>query len=136
MNNPDDLPAIRQERNLLFDFYGPMLTEKQAACFTMRFIEDCSLTEIAQELNISPQAVVDFINRAVGRLERSEKQLGLVQKFFEQQSMAQDIMAELDELECTIGSSNTAFGSDNWAEDAIASVSLIRNAISEMIRIG
>ena len=123
MNNPDDLPAIRQERNLLFDFYGPMLTEKQAACFTMRFLEDCSLTEIAQELGISPQAVVDFINRAVARLERSEKQLGLVRKFAEQQASAKDILAKLDELEQQINPSESAAESVNW----------IRNAISEII---
>ena len=122
MNNTDDLPAIRQERNLLFDFYGPMLTQKQAACFTMRFIEDCSLTEIAQELAISPQAVVDFINRAVGRLERCEKQLGLVQKFTLQQALAIDIRAKLDELVLQIGNSEPAAQSIKWLRDAISEI--------------
>ena len=123
MNNPDDLPAIRQERNILFDFYGPMLTEKQAACFTMRFVEDCSLTEIAQELGISPQAVVDFINRAVGRLERCEKQLGLVHKFSQQQALVANILTMLDELERQAGLSESAVNSIKW----------IRNAIDEIL---
>ena len=122
MDNTDDLPAIRQERNLLFDFYGPMLTEKQAACFTMRFIEDCSLTEIAQELDISPQAVVDFVNRAVGRLERAEKELGLVSKHAEQQALAMDILAKLDELEQQVGSSQTAAASVKWIKNAIGKI--------------
>ena len=123
MKTPEDLPAIRQERNLLFDFYGPMLTEKQAACFTMRFIEDCSLTEIAQELDISPQAVVDFVNRAVSKLEHLEKELGLVKKFAEQQALAVDILAKLDEL----------VGQMSPSESAAASLKWIRNAIGEII---
>jgi len=123
MNTPDDLPAIRQEQNLLFDFYGPMLTPKQAACFTMRFIEDCSLTEIAQELSISPQAAVDFINRAVAKLKQLEKQLGLVRKFAEQQSLSASILAKLDELERQISPTEPAATSIEW----------IRNAISEIL---
>ena len=117
METTDDLPIIRQERNLLFDFYGPMLTEKQAACFTMRYIEDCSLTEIAQELDISPQAVVDFIKRSVGRLETYEAKLGLVKKFQEQQALAEGILAKLDQLEQETGPSDTI----NWIKEAFIS---------------
>jgi len=108
MDTSQDLAAIRQERNLLFDFYGPMLTERQAACFTMRYLDDCSLTEIAQELDISPQAAVDFIKRSVERLERCEKQLGLVRKFTQQQAIAADILAKLDELVQQVGHSDLA----------------------------
>ena len=123
MDTPQDLTAIRQERNLLFDFYGPVLTSKQAACFTMRYIEDCSLTEIAQELDISPQAVVDFIKRSVERLEKYERQLGLVKKFAAQQSLAQEILAKIDELELQIGQ----------AEPANMLANQIRNAVSDML---
>jgi len=123
MDITQDLTAIRQERNLLFDFYGPVLTQKQAACFTMRYIEDCSLTEIANELDISPQAVVDFIKRSVGRLEKYEKQLGLVRKFAAQQALAQDILAKLDELEQQIG----------HTEPATALTNQIRSAVDEML---
>jgi len=103
MTNTDDLPAIRQQRNLLYDFYGPMLTKKQAVCFTMRYVEDCSLTEIAQELEISPQAVVDFVKRSVERLEHCEEQMGFIKKFHEQQVLIADILAKLDKLEHETG---------------------------------
>ena len=83
----------------MYDFYGPMLTDKQATCFTMRYVEDCSLSEIAHELDISPQAVVDFINRSVTRLEKYESQLGLIKKFNQQQGLIADILVKLDELE-------------------------------------
>ncbi|MCL2404213.1 MAG: hypothetical protein FWC92_01570 [Defluviitaleaceae bacterium] len=125
MDTPQDITAInlRQERNLLFDFYGPALTSKQAACFTMRYLEDCSLTEIAQELDISPQAVVDFIKRSVMRLEKYEMQLGLVQKFAAQQALAQDILAKLDELEQQLTPEAPAKALTGW----------IKNAVGEML---
>ena len=119
MDTPQDITAIRQQRNLLFDFYGPMLTPKQAACFTMRYMEDCSLTEIAQELDISPQAAVDFIKRGAERLERCEEQLGLVRKFTQQQNIAASILTKLDELEKQTG--------------LTAEVNRIREAIGEMM---
>jgi len=119
MNNTDDLPAIRQQRNLLYDFYGSMLTKKQAVCFAMRYIEDCSLTEIAQELEISPQAVVDFVKRSVERLERCEEQLGFINKFQEQQALVIDILAKLDDFEHNIG-----------PQEAIKE---IKNAIGELM---
>jgi len=108
---------------MLFDFYGPMLTQKQAACFTMRYIEDCSLTEIAKELGISPQAAVDFLKRAVERLERCEEQLGLVMKFAAKQALAQDVLEKLDEFELLVG--------DGGRMKAL--VQEIRAAIDEMI---
>ena len=111
MNPTEDLPAIRQHRNLLFDFYGPVLTQKQAACFTLRYQDDCSLTEIASELDISPQATVDFLKRSTAKLERCEEQLGLVQKFQEQQALAEGILKKLDELEES--------EAVNWIRDAI-----------------
>ena len=41
------------EMTLLFDYYGELLTEKQRACVDMRYNQDLSLGEIAQELGIS-----------------------------------------------------------------------------------
>ena len=119
METQQDLTAIRQERNLLFDFYGSMLTPKQAACFTMRYVEDCSLTEIAQELDISPQAAVDFLKRSTERLKKYESQLGLVQKHTAQQSIAQEIQAKLDELASQINDNNTAINNICWIKSAI-----------------
>ena len=126
MDKTDDLAALLQERNLLFDFYGPMLTERQAACFTMRYVEDNSLTEIAEALNISPQAVVDFINRSVSRLKNYEEKLGLVRKFEAQQDMASNILAKLDELEAELSTESvkqeTALDKVQWIRAAIEKI--------------
>jgi len=107
MKNTGDLPAIRQHMNLLFDFYGSMLTPKQAECFSMRYAQDYSLAEIAQELDTSPQAIVDFLNRATSSLKRYESHLELVRKFQERNSIIENIQAGLDKLEQSTSSNDS-----------------------------
>lgn len=67
--------------NLLFDFYEPLLTEKQQTFLKCYFHDDFSLGEIAAEFNISRQAVYEHIKRAEQALEMYEEKLGLVRKF-------------------------------------------------------
>ena len=55
--------------NLLFDFYGPLLTDRQRDVFRMYFQEDLSLAEIGEELDVSRQAVYDLLKRVQVSLE-------------------------------------------------------------------
>jgi len=98
MNKADDLPAKRQYMNLLFDFYGSLLTKKQAECFTLRYVDDYSLAEIAQELGISPQAVVDFLKRGITSLEQYETHLNLVRKHHKRQALSDCIIVNLNHV--------------------------------------
>ena len=41
------------QMTLLFDYYGDLLTERQRMCIDMRYNQDMSLGEIAQELQVS-----------------------------------------------------------------------------------
>lgn len=71
--------------NLLLDFYGQLLTERQLNVCRLYYEENFSLGEIALELDISRQAVHDNIRRATITLEGYEQKLGLVDRFSEQQ---------------------------------------------------
>lgn len=71
--------------NLLLDFYGQLLTERQLNACRLYYEENFSLGEIALELGISRQAVHDNIRRATNALEGYEQKLGLVKRFSEQQ---------------------------------------------------
>ena len=51
------------EMTLLFDYYGSMLTDKQQQCFDMRYNQDLSLSEIADAMGVSRQAVCDNLAR-------------------------------------------------------------------------
>jgi predicted DNA-binding protein YlxM (UPF0122 family) len=66
---------------LLYDFYSELLTEKQKRFFDLRYLQDFSLAEIAQEESVSPQAVADLLKRTNKILTRYEESLRLVQKY-------------------------------------------------------
>ena len=69
------------EMTLLFDYYGGMLTEKQRDCFDMRYNQDLSLGEIAEELGVSRQAVNDNLTRTEAALRRMEENIGCVKRY-------------------------------------------------------
>jgi predicted DNA-binding protein YlxM (UPF0122 family) len=66
--------------NQLFDCYGKMLTEHQQNIFKLYFEMDLSLSEIAEELNISRNGVHDAIKKSLSILENYEDKLGLINK--------------------------------------------------------
>jgi len=94
-----DILSQRQDKNLLYDFYGTLLTEKQQEIFTMINQEDCSFTEVARELTITPQAVADVLKRATAQLEKLEASLGMVAKFMHQKLVVEDIKVHLNNLD-------------------------------------
>jgi hypothetical protein len=66
---------------LLKDFYGPLLTEKQQNVLNLHYENDLSLSEIADDMNTSRQAVYDMVKKAESLLEQYEQKLGLVERF-------------------------------------------------------
>jgi len=65
----------------LYDFYGELLTEHQRSVYEMSINEDLSLSEIADALSISRQAVHDILKRCDKLLSEYENRLHLVEKF-------------------------------------------------------
>ncbi|HHV73568.1 MULTISPECIES: YlxM family DNA-binding protein [unclassified Thermoanaerobacterium] len=84
------------EMNVLYDFYGSLLTGKQMDIFKMYYMDDYSLGEISQELNISRQGVYDSLKRAESILKYYEDKLGLVKKY-------NDNMEKLSKIKQSIG---------------------------------
>ena len=68
------------EMTLLFDYYGDLLTERQRMCFDLRYNQDLSLAEIAEELQVSRQGVHDNISRAEALLRNMEEKTGCVSR--------------------------------------------------------
>ncbi|MDR1572524.1 MAG: YlxM family DNA-binding protein [Clostridiales Family XIII bacterium] len=67
--------------NMLYDFYGGLLTDRQRGMFRMYYCEDMSLSEIADELSISRQGVHGALRKSAAALEGYESKLELVKKF-------------------------------------------------------
>ena len=69
------------EQNLLYDFYGELLTEHQQRVYEDAVYNDMSLSEIAGEQGISRQGVHDLIKRCDKILQDYESKLHLVERF-------------------------------------------------------
>lgn len=67
--------------NRLFDFYQPLLTAKQREYMRLYYLEDFSLAEIAQQAQVTRQAVYDNLKRTEQSLENYEKKLKVYDNF-------------------------------------------------------
>lgn len=69
--------------SLLFDFYSPLLTEKQRLVLSGFVYQNISISELATLYNSSRQAINDLIKRTIAILEEYEEKLKLLKKFDE-----------------------------------------------------
>lgn len=69
------------EQNLLYDFYGELLTEHQRSVYEDAVFNDLSLGEIANDRGISRQGVHDLIKRCDKILLDYESKLHLAERF-------------------------------------------------------
>ena len=86
------------EMSLLFDYYGGMLTEKQRQCFDMRYNQDLSLGEIAQDMGVSRQAVCDNLHRTEAILRKMEDNVGYVARDLKLRKVLRTIKEAAQEL--------------------------------------
>ncbi|MCR5301665.1 MAG: DNA-binding protein [Lachnospiraceae bacterium] len=70
-----------ERKNMLYDFYGELLTDHQKLVYKDAVYNDCSLSELAEEYSISRQGVHDLLKRCDRILEDYEEKLGLVRRF-------------------------------------------------------
>lgn len=93
----DEIARVN-EISLLYDFYAPLLTEKQRGVLELYYEDDLSLGEIAEIYGITRQAVHDILKRAEKILEGYEEKLGLVTRFKEQRDALERAYHLLREL--------------------------------------
>ena len=86
------------EVTLLFDTYGGMLTEKQREYLDMRYNQDMSLAEIAEELGVSRQGVHENILRAEAHLQKMEEKTGCVRRYLQSRKAKQTILSCAEKL--------------------------------------
>lgn len=85
--------------NYLLDFYHSLLTPKQRSYMSLYYLDDLSLGEIAEEFEVSRQAVYDNIKRTEAMLEEYEEKLLLLQKFQERQQLVAKLKQLISEEE-------------------------------------
>ena len=76
------------------DYYGSLLTDYQRQLVDGYYNMDMSLSELADEYNISPQGVRDALKRAEKQLVGYEEKLGLVKKSQSVVELLQDAITD------------------------------------------
>ena len=79
------------EMSYLLDFYGEVLTEKQRDMMQQYFNMDLSLSEIADNFDITRQGVRDVIVRAEAILTDLEDKTGLIRRFHTMKQQLQQV---------------------------------------------
>lgn len=87
------------ETSLLLDFYGQLLTDRQYEILDLHYNNDFTLTEIAEQLNISRQGVYDNEKHGRAILIDYENKLGLLSKFSQQKKKAEQVQKYIENLE-------------------------------------
>lgn len=65
----------------LYDFYESLLSEKQQEYFRQYYFEDWSLAEIAEQYQVSRNAIFDHLRKIAILLDQYEEKLGLARKY-------------------------------------------------------
>ena len=84
--------------SMLYDFYGALLKENNRRIFEAYIQEDYSISEIAEEMEISRQAVHDAVKRITKQLKGYEEKLGLLERFEQQRDEMKRLRECLQEM--------------------------------------
>lgn len=87
------------EISMLVEIYGKLLTEKQYQVLSDYYNEDLSLSEIAENNNISRQGVRDIIKKGESKLFEYEEKLQIMKKTQENEKTIQLILSQLSKIQ-------------------------------------
>ena len=91
----DDIERV-EYASMLYDFYGSLLNESQNEVMALYHEDNLSLSEIAEELGQTRQAVHYNLRKAEKALESYEEKLGLIAAYKENRRLAQKLCSIID----------------------------------------
>jgi Uncharacterized protein conserved in bacteria len=116
---------INVEIGLLSEFYGSLLTEKQASVIEDYYNNDLSLSEIAENNNITRQGVRDNIKQAEKKLYDMEEKLGLMKRFLSEEKKIKSILKNVLIIEKDIEQGNN---------DILPKIKEIKQQLSKLVK--
>ena len=87
------------EISMLWQIYGKLLTEKQYELIDYYYNNDLSLSEIAENENITRQAVRDIIKKGERKLFEYEEKLLFMRKTINQEKQIENILINLNRIQ-------------------------------------
>ena len=85
--------------SILCQIYGKLLHEKQYKVLDDYYNNDLSLSEIAENLNITRQAVRDNIKKGENKLFEYEEKLNVMKKTMEQEEKIAIVLSEIAKIQ-------------------------------------
>ena len=85
--------------SILSQLYGNLLTEKQFLFIEDYYNNDLSLSEIAENNNITRQAVRDNIKKGEKKLFEYEEKLGFMKRTLNQEKKIEKVLSELTKIQ-------------------------------------
>lgn len=117
----------------LYSIYGDFITEKQQQIIEMYHFEDFSLSEIAENLKISKQAVSEQLNRATAKLFEFEEKLHILKNRQELEEKLNHILNNIDENKLNNMDGNKA--QNVVSSDATTEAETISKIVEELVEI-
>ena len=87
------------EVSILWEIYGKLLTEKQYEFIEDYYNNDLSLSEIAENNEITRQAVRDIIKKGEKKLFEYEEKLGIMKRTLNQEKKIEKVLLELTKIQ-------------------------------------
>lgn len=87
--------------SILCDLYGKLLTQKQFDFLNDYYNNDLSLSEIAENNQITRQAVRDIIKKGENKLFEYEEKLLFMKRMSNQEKTIEHVLSELSKIEKT-----------------------------------
>lgn len=85
--------------SMLCEIYGNLLTTKQLEVLTDYYNNDLSLSEIAENNQITRQAVRDIIKKGENKLFELEEKLSFMEKMMKQEKVLEEVLNELTKIQ-------------------------------------
>ena len=85
--------------SILCDLYGKLLTEKQFQFLNDYYNNDLSLSEIAENNQITRQAVRDIIKKGENKLFEYEEKLLFMNRTLNQEKKIEQVLSELTKIQ-------------------------------------
>ena len=87
------------EISILCDLYGKLLTKRQEEIINDYYNNDLSLSEIAENNNITRQAVRDIIKKGEKKLFEYEEKLQFMKRTLKQEDTLQRVLSEISKIQ-------------------------------------
>ena len=94
--------------SILCELYGKLLTEKQCEFINDYYNNDLSLSEIAENNNITRQAVRDMIKKGEKKLFEFEEKLEFMKRTLKQENKIKEVLLELTKIQTSYSDEQVA----------------------------